>query len=89
MVYNPADSHGKGTIIIKKLYCTVQLSCYITLFQKYLYNMTYNFEYMTIYLLIYTLWNLRLMKMILDLSKGVENQVILNFCLYLPIYSFN
>ena len=41
--------------------------------------MTYNFEYMTIYLLIYTLWNLRLMKMILDLSTRVENQVILNF----------
>ena len=41
--------------------------------------MTYNFEYMTIYLLIDTLWNLRLMKMILDLSSRVENQVILNF----------
>ena len=45
--------------------------------------MTYNFEYMTIYLLIDTLWNLRLIKMILDLSTRVENQVILNFfCLF-------
>ena len=46
--------------------------------------MTYYFEYMTIYLLIYTLWNLTLMKMILDLSTRVENQVILNFFSLFP-----
>ena len=49
--------------------------------------MTYYFEYMTIYLLIDSLWNLRLMKMILDLSTRVENQVILNFFFFIYLFT--
>ena len=49
--------------------------------------MTYYLEYMTIYLLIDTLWNLTLMKMILDLSTRVENQVILKFFFFIYLFT--